>query len=606
MNDLLIVSDLPFIVWELICLCSCDGRASFLGEAFALTRWKFGRRLPLSLPLDRCALVGPATGDPPWARQERLELLALFEKAGCTATTVEAAAGPLLDAMKRRSFDVYHFCNHGRQGEATTEIQLDADDWSERELKAPGIAPLPVLAFLNSCHSGRVRLALERPSGVGWGFLEAGAHSVVDVQWQVDDADARVFAWALYRRLLRGEPLGLAARRARLEIGRLGGNASTSLVYAIYGHPKATRNGRGEADLFARPEKPLRLEPEAFWYPGLSPAALLKADYGIVPFHLREREIADLLAWCARAEPTLVRLVTGPGGMGKTRLARELCLLMRQEGWRTGFASDEACAGGPDVIEALLEREGPLLIVVDYAESRTSFVTGLLSAIVEQGRTGPFRVVLLARRREAWWDQLKVEGPRALLVSERTTSVVPLSALAVSLTERRESYRQAFRAFGTYLQVSASPKPPANLADRRFEQVLLLHILALMNVEGAEKVETREILELCLGREEHFWQRQAQKADLHQVLWPGIRTLIAAITFCGGAPDRETAMAWAKQVDLLADQPMAVLSQVIDLIQASYPGEGAIAPLQPDLIGEYLVAQELEKNRAILEKIAFS
>ena len=58
--------------------------------------------------------------------------------------------------------------------------------------------------------------------------------------------------------------------------------------------------------------------------PGLSVARYLRAEEQVVPFRGRP-ELDELLAWCGTGERVGVRLVTGDGGAGKTRLALRLC-----------------------------------------------------------------------------------------------------------------------------------------------------------------------------------------------------------------------------------------------------------------------------------------
>jgi hypothetical protein len=52
--------------------------------------------------------------------------------------------------------------------------------------------------------------------------------------------------------------------------------------------------------------------------PGVGPAGLLDPRRGVVKFTGRERELAGLLDWCEADLLRGVRLITGPGGVGKT------------------------------------------------------------------------------------------------------------------------------------------------------------------------------------------------------------------------------------------------------------------------------------------------
>jgi len=71
------------------------------------------------------------------------------------------------------------------------------------------------------------------------------------------------------------------------------------------------------------------------------PATLLHPVRGVVPFQGRERELAELLEWCADPDAGRVRLLTGPGGVGKSRLAKELADRLRPK-WRVLEVRDDA------------------------------------------------------------------------------------------------------------------------------------------------------------------------------------------------------------------------------------------------------------------------
>ena len=112
--------------------------------------------------------------------------------------------------------------------------------------------------------------------------------------------------------------------------------------------------------------------PQRPWRPGVSPpGALLRADIeGAVPFHGRRDETAGIEAWCESAAPIGVRLYTGAGGMGKTRLFIEMCQRLRVRGWRAGFL-DHRAAGAPAAMwSKLVHHPDPLFLVLDYAETR--------------------------------------------------------------------------------------------------------------------------------------------------------------------------------------------------------------------------------------------
>ena len=98
------------------------------------------------------------------------------------------------------------------------------------------------------------------------------------------------------------------------------------------------RLARTNPELFARDVfTPPQALPADF-----APSMLLRAEYGVVPFEGRRREEDDFDAWCGAGAPLAVRLLTGPGGQGKTRLARRWCERRSSEGWLAGMVDEEA------------------------------------------------------------------------------------------------------------------------------------------------------------------------------------------------------------------------------------------------------------------------
>jgi hypothetical protein len=126
----------------------------------------------------------------------------------------------------------------------------------------------------------------------------------------------------------------------------------------------------------------------------MGPAALLDPWLGVVPFTGRTAELADLVEWCLDEDAGPVRLVTGGGGAGKTRLSAELRRQMEAQGWRcasvgTGRESEVVPA------HAQAAPGAPVLLLVDYAEARSGLEDLIEAAAGGPGRT---RVLLVARQ----------------------------------------------------------------------------------------------------------------------------------------------------------------------------------------------------------------
>ena len=115
-----------------------------------------------------------------------------------------------------------------------------------------------------------------------------------------------------------------------------------------------------------------------------SPARLMRARSGALPFLARSGLLTGLHEWMADPEPFSGYLVGGRGGSGKTRLAVEMCRAAERDGWLCGLLEG---AAEPAAIEALAGVPTARLVVVDYAESRAEQLVVLLPVLAEQATT---------------------------------------------------------------------------------------------------------------------------------------------------------------------------------------------------------------------------
>src|SRR5580693_8719858 len=143
--------------------------------------------------------------------------------------------------------------------------------------------------------------------------------------------------------------------------------------------------------------------------PGGGPAGLLDPRRGVVGFAGRELELAGLLGWCEDGAARGVRLVTGPGGVGKTRLSVELCARLERRGWRCVRAGEGEEASA--LASARRGWPGRVLGVVDCAETGRGR-GGLRGGGGGDRGPGAVRVLLLARSAGEWRDRLAAGEPR--------------------------------------------------------------------------------------------------------------------------------------------------------------------------------------------------
>jgi tetratricopeptide (TPR) repeat protein len=335
---------------------------------------------------------------------------------------------------------------------------------------------------------------------------------------------------------------------------------------------------------------------EQGWRPDGSPAALLRADFGVVPFHGREAELQDLASWCDGEAHLALRLYTAPGGFGKTRLLRQVVRLRREAGWDAGFLAEGAL--GQNGAAALFEeRQGPLLLVLDYAESRRGEIEPVVASARGSSRER-VRIVLLARAEGDWWSELRRAGDGVgdFLQGSAVEGPIGLLPLTDSLEAREASYRKAVRAFADALDKPGEEPETARaprLDDDDFERVLLVHAAALAAVEG-EEVPSGGLLDWLLSREERGIDRvRERQAGLGLEFRPALRHAAALVTLAQGADSRAETVEIVRRAPGLADQPRARLDRIAEALHVLYRGRRWCDGVEPDLVGEHLVGRQL-------------
>jgi tetratricopeptide (TPR) repeat protein/nucleoside phosphorylase len=338
--------------------------------------------------------------------------------------------------------------------------------------------------------------------------------------------------------------------------------------------------GKIEDPILARETSPL---PKKF-----GPAALLNARHGVVDFVGREARLQALQKWCEQEGRVDAKLIHATGGMGKTRLAMELCGRMRDvpDGWRVGFVPQGL---GVDSFAELVRSDEPVLAVIDYAEGRGQLREMLQLAAArrgeERGKT-KLRILLLARNAEDWWAELRsADGAVKDLLCED-----PIRLEAVD-ADREAVFQQAVKGFAEKLGKTAAEGKAPSLVDPRYERVLYVQMAALAAVEAdGEKIEAERLMEDTLDHEERFWLEQLRERGRagERIARSKMRRAVAGLTLLGGVSSASELHA------LVEDEEMELL------LRDLYPGGGAayVSGLEPDLLGEAMVWRALSKEGA--------
>lgn len=339
------------------------------------------------------------------------------------------------------------------------------------------------------------------------------------------------------------------------------------------------------------------LMPIKRWQPnqGMADSQLLRAEEELVPFHsARAPELAQLLAWMSDLQyPQAIRLITGQGGVGKTRLGLELCQLSVKGGWAAGFL--DPSLGKKDMVESwekILVEKKPALIIIDYAETRQAILLELIKAVLSKKSTFSVRILLIARDGGEWWNSLPSIDSQceALLSGYATTGPFPLPPLHSSYESKLAAYKQSMAIYSSILGVAASNIIP-DLESDYFEHPLYLQMAALIALHGERPTTADGLIKALLNHERRYWLGLLSNI-FGENSGAYAQSLLALTTLAGGfVTARDANQRWQQYYqDNLNGQSFNIL---FNLLIPLYPGKQGLESVKPDLLGEGLVSDAI-------------
>ncbi|MEX1140713.1 MAG: tetratricopeptide repeat protein [Thermoleophilaceae bacterium] len=377
----------------------------------------------------------------------------------------------------------------------------------------------------------------------------------------------------------------------------LHGNRNVQIQHVAGSHITITYDGASRGV----PLEPalVPLPPEA-----ASPARMVRARSGIVPFSARQGLLDQLIDWIHDAEePFKGCLIGGRGGSGKTRLGVELCERTTEVRWIAGLLSQSADQGG---LDALVQAPTARLVIVDYAESRVEQLKILIPELASSATAeNPVRLVLLVRdapRRTNDWAEPLRNYSDALDAALDRFELHVLPDTPLDRSERDSLYEAAAEAFASRASVAA-PSAPEILSDALYDGPLAIVIAAYLGVHDHVDLPTSRtaLIDELLQHEQRYW---IATADARQL--PGdpvvLRRVVALATLTRAESEEEA----RELLRLLPDLGDASAERRGDLARWAhdlYPGLGWWNALEPDLVGEHLVASTFASSPAVLRGV---
>jgi hypothetical protein len=325
------------------------------------------------------------------------------------------------------------------------------------------------------------------------------------------------------------------------------------------------------------------------------PSRMLHARYEVVPFVGRSDLLGRLTEWLEEAAAVSVRLVHGPGGQGKSRLAAHFAR-EHADRWMVWQARHDLVPSrgpgrptGPDTAAGLL-------VIADYADR---WALRDLEALIADLRTyarglpgsHPLRFLLLARSAGSWWAALKDDLEAGYDIRSQAINL-PMLGEDIDRAELFAAAREWFTARMDIGEVGRIPVP-AELSRPTFGRVLTIHMAALADVDARQRGtipprDPERISAYLLRRERAQWHKlQADALTVTSARDMGRAVYAATLT---GPLPRSQGIEVLGRVRV-ASQTEA--NHILDDHQRCYPplASGTVLePLYPDRLGEDFLA----------------
>ncbi|WP_416065941.1 hypothetical protein ACK9YZ_05615 [Rhizobium sp. ZK1] len=353
--------------------------------------------------------------------------------------------------------------------------------------------------------------------------------------------------------------------------------------------------------LYQFPETPVDEQPEGL---------ILSPFHRQSQFVGRSDDLASLIEWLADSRSILSRTLFGPPGVGKTRLALQLC--SQAGGWRSGFARKEH-------LRRLVNHPGldnwsweyPTLIVVDDASSSGDELARLFESLSDRidrdDKPPKLRILLLDRTAsvdEGWYAL--VHGypgdyeSRTIQVADpghpvQLAALDSRSAKAVidDVLVRRVGNISSAKAILLELETSDD-------SDSLSGNPLFLQVAAYETEDGGPPALSRmSLLKAVVRRESIKLQKEWKSQGLPDFSFEGLQKLLAIMTIAGRNEPSDLPDILVRFDDLKMLRSTVTLGQIIQAFQRRPRPE---IKMEPDLIGD-LFSADCEVSPATIAAI---
>ncbi|MEV0578371.1 tetratricopeptide repeat protein [Streptomyces sp. NPDC050392] len=314
--------------------------------------------------------------------------------------------------------------------------------------------------------------------------------------------------------------------------------------------------------------------------------------------------------------------LTGPAGVGKSRIAAEACRILSRDPrttWQAGFADYDRLSGTHTFTT-------PHFIVFDYAEHQHellgTFIENLYKQAIDAGHLGAsIRLLVITRGEEAWPGQLRT---RDVDLPSLLTGSFALTTQAFDEPDARERHAEA--AYRSFSEAIGGPDTPRDLpaAEIRriaaYDRPLLVHIAALLAASGravpisAADDSARLLLDTVIDVEvDRLTRSSAAHTGGASALADRGRAKQALCVMTLTGPAVQDLVELLASTPAFEGEPERSRTDVAHALHRRYPAAAVtggapgalLAPIEPDLIASHLLATT-EGRAALVERLVVS
>ncbi|MET3133897.1 tetratricopeptide (TPR) repeat protein [Oxalobacteraceae bacterium GrIS 1.11] len=331
----------------------------------------------------------------------------------------------------------------------------------------------------------------------------------------------------------------------------------------------------------------------------------LSPSFRSTPLLGRQHEMASLQAFLDELRRVSVRVLSGAGGSGKTRLALELCEQANAGGWHAGFLSQtELPRFFAQQNVSAWGWQKPTLIVLDYAAGQAALLRQFLDELANLTHAPQCSLRLLLLERHAdmdsgWWYSVFQGGwgsldRRALLDPPEPVPIPPLA-----LVEDRLALLQAMLDQVDPTHNLVLPRDDPDFRARLMQiswggdpLFLMMAALEMVRLRHTQVLTLRRT-DLATGLARREADRLNNLAEQRGLTPELVHHLAACITLAQGM-EREAFEVFAEAEKVAIRLPSGGdAAQLAALLQQAFPRPDGIAPITPDLIGEAFILHAL-------------